>query len=730
MLEQINAIADYIGQWVNLTFALGSLFLAIALFWLYLHFFRFWIITIIRALGLYSPDHFRFYPRLPWRLIFKPFIGAERWLSVALLGRKQNARWAGPFEGLSRMYRPGMVFLGRLMTFNIPFFQPVGLKTQRHLMMVAGTGSGKTTSIISIASLWRGNCFVIDPKGQITMSLFNRMGNGGHDIIGKGGRVKVLDPGAVIDGLPGDRWNPFDELAELEDREGREAVPEMAAKMAEGLVQQDSNAQPIFANAAREFVKALILHVYTTEPKETRTLMKMRELMNQGVKDHTTQGDKPILTGIQRLLMLMDQNKSYTAIGNSIAAVRDALMRDNQGSFLSSANVQMGWIDFERIAAISDTGGDPEFSLYDLKHSDLSLFVVARTTDIQQTFTGWFRLLTVMAMASFERSSWAPKHSTLFVLDELPSIGRIDAVETAAPVMRSYGVQLLGITQDIQLLMKAYPDSWSSLLGNADAVWWMGTNNQQNLEYLENVIGGKTDKKTGRDRQLAYAEQLKRLLRPDSNRCVVTVNGERPLRLVVPHYFRELPVYNYDPDTNHAEAPLRQLGRWLMDGDREPCIEASERGPIFLRWLRWVLVLLALPAMLGVLLGGYVQGMAVAFSPYPWLDFIGLMFFSGIQAFMAISFSVRTAPMKNRLAKYLSMWFLFAVSIGPTLGLIAWLFTGFDLQPGGGGEWGFALADDRLDGLHPTIAGMAYWLPFPFMLLMFSSLSAKEIAED
>ncbi len=537
---------------------IGSVFFALK--WIVigavvLWFARTIILGVLRFFGLFNPDHYWLLPRVPWRTALKPVVRFQKWFAYFSMGKKQTAKWAGPIATLCMMYRPGMVFLGRVNILNIPWFMPVGIKTKRHLVAVAGTGAGKSTTLVAMLALHRGNAFVIDPKGQLTRILRRRMGAGGDGIIGKGKRAFVLDPLGMIDGCTSAHWNPFHEMATIEKTSGRSYLPEIADKMAHAIVTQDSDSQPFFSNASREFVKGLILHIYTTIPTGQQNLVYLRRKLTCG-NEEITPGTEH-MTGIERLIMEMCQNDAFEAIANAAALVRDALKRDNFGTYLSSAIVQLGWIDYESIAGIS---GRSDFSLDELKNGDVSVFVCAKTTDVQKTYTGWFRLLAVMAAETFERVPGRPKYPTMFAIDEMPSLGRIEAFELAAPVLRSYGVQLLAITQDLGLLGETYPKTWASFLGNADAVLWMASNHNKSLEYLENELGSFTDE-AGRDRPIAYVKQLKDYMEAERSRVVITLTGKRALRLSTPHYFKELPVTHYDRDPDEKEKPQRALTR-------------------------------------------------------------------------------------------------------------------------------------------------------------------------
>src|SRR5690606_32996001 len=117
----------------------------------------------------------------------------------------------------------------------------------------------------------------------------------------------------------------------------------------------------------------------------------------------------------------------------------------------------------------------------------------------------------------------------LLAVDEMPAQGYNRAIETAAPVMRSYGLQLLAIAQDIAGVKAAYPTTWETFISNADAVFWMAANSQETISYLEKVSAQrrtwrrsmKRKRTIERERPLMYAEQIRRFLDPARGRVIV-----------------------------------------------------------------------------------------------------------------------------------------------------------------------------------------------------------------
>jgi type IV secretory pathway TraG/TraD family ATPase VirD4 len=169
-----------------------------------------------------------------------------------------------------------------------------------------------------------------------------------------------------------------------------------------------------------------------------------------------------------------------------------------------------------------------------------------------------------------------PKHRCAFVLDEAPSaLGYIEAIAQATPVMSGYGVELIFVTQGIQMMRKAYPDDYKELPGNAEFVYWMGLNDPESPRLLQDTLGTRrrtervksgwfsktSDRFQAAEHPLMDAEQIRRFPNPKSGRMIVTRFAGRPIKATNVPVYSNLPIWTHDPDPDWSESAPRSLAR-------------------------------------------------------------------------------------------------------------------------------------------------------------------------
>lgn len=522
-------------------------------------------VVVTRAFGLYHPNQYRFYPRLiPWRGPYKVWMGFQAWGDrVFRLSNQSSGAFSGALAALTNLYTPSKVLLGRAYAFGFPLLQPLGMKVSRHIKIFAMTGAGKTTLLISMLACWRGSALVVDPKGQITRALALK---------DKKRRWLVFDPYG-ISGLPGICINVFDVIKEAVKRNGPSAAVLWAQRIAQCLINTPEGVHsPYFYDIARGFVTGHILYILVAHPEDDHNLPFVRRLIVEGYRLFNEETGKEETKGNEAFSLVLRAMKENTAFDGVIAGAAAAVEnagKETLGNILSTLLEQTKWLD---VPALRQALMRSDFSLAELKtRDDLVLSLVAPVFSVREEMKEIFRLIINMSAYTFEAVQ-QKKGQCLFVVDEMPSLGYNPTFEVLLPVARSQGITFVGISQDIEILQKAYPKSWETFIGNADCVYWMGSNHQGTLKYLSGVLGFRTivekDRQTGRKsyRQVSVADpdQLRRFLNPDAGRMIVTRAGGRALRLMNEPYFKALPVWAYDPDPDHREVLLRRMTRAVL----------------------------------------------------------------------------------------------------------------------------------------------------------------------
>lgn len=513
----------------------------------------FWVIQKIgRAFGLIGPDHYWYFALLPWRTPLKWLLNVFRGLGgtseevaqgVTKVSTGKPMRWMSNLRMLTMMYQPGLDYLGRLMMFNIPFFMPLGAKSERHSVAIGMTGSRKTALFTTILALHKGNSLVIDPQDRLTATLYQRRGKGGPGIIGTGQDFYVIAPQGTRAPLPSASWNVFDEWRKIESEMGRDVLVTFADSAANMLVQQDSETQPVFANVARSFLKATMLHVYATEPPATATLQTVRQRIMRGKE---APGKEDVKGYVRELSQCMYFGN---VLPNMCAELVNKVEKEGPDFFTSCRN-QTEWMDDPLMVKICRPSN---VSLYDIKFGNTNLHVSAETKLIRETMKPYIRLLFGTASAVFELTPGRPQHDALVLIDELPNLGNIPELEDAAPTLRSAGLRLFLAGQELAGFQKAYPhDGWRRLLGGADFKFWLVSTEPATLKYIEEELGG-----------LMSQTELRTYLETERGRMIITQTAQS-IRAQAAWYWKELPVYYYNVDPDFKDSPLRAIGRQLM----------------------------------------------------------------------------------------------------------------------------------------------------------------------
>lgn len=415
-------------------------------------------------------------------------------------------------------------------------------KTDKHVLIVASSGSGKGTDLIIPNLLtYEGPVFVLDPKGENARATMRHRATIKH--LDKLGSVRCLDPW----GLTGQATSRFNPLARLcLDENAKEVATESAALASALVLPSAGDNNRYFSDSARQLLEALIAYVVCDpQQRENADLPMVRRLLTRELRPTLEKmrdapfGPDTIRSNAGRMMVIGD-NKEFGAIVSS--AITETAFLDDPRLKDSLACTPVGQIDF------SAWHGETPLSVY-----------VCLPSPYFQTFSRWLRLIVTAALNEKMSGRKPPAKPVMFMLDELASLGRLDQVETAIGLGRGYGIQIWSIFQDVGQIKGTYHDKWSSFVGNAGLRMFFGTQDYETAKVVSDMIGDETVevRRWGSNSGMDSKHHGRRLLMPDE---VMRMRRESMISFIPgmkPGVVRRVPYYR-NPKLNRLWDDPRQ----------------------------------------------------------------------------------------------------------------------------------------------------------------------------
>lgn len=351
-----------------------------------------------------------------------------------------------------------------------------------HLLTFAPTGTGKTSGPVICNALHHpGQLIVLDMKGEVYAATAERRRAMGQ-------RVHVLD---LRDDSSGDSLNPMD----LAARCGTDPAATARAFAAE-LIERSANERDRFWNDWSEtMIAGAVAWLLADRPAEDRKLSNIFDLF--------TDSDVAY-----RIAVLLDEkkvcNRAAVAAFNSFLQLPD---RETRPSVLGSIQTHVRLFDSDLVRRLTDT---TTFDLDALITGEpFSLYIIVPPARLHG-FSPLLRLWLSGLLLTLTQRKTRPKERTLMLCDEIGNLGRMDALITAATLLRSWGLTLWTFWQNAAQL-KLYGDQANTLVDNAGVIQTFGARNLRMAQDLINVLGGIS------------AEELMRM-RPDEQ--ILLVEGK------------------------------------------------------------------------------------------------------------------------------------------------------------------------------------------------------------
>ncbi len=351
-----------------------------------------------------------------------------------------------------------------------------------HVLTYAPTRSGKGVGLVIPTLLsWPNSAFVTDLKGELwalTAGWRKQHANN---------KVLRFEPASSDCGVC---WNPLDEIRlETENEVGD------VQNLVTLIVDPDGKGiNTHWQKTSFSLLVGVILHaLYKAKNEGTRATLPTIDAMLSDPEHDTGE-----------LWMEMITYSHYDGINHPTVgpAARDQMDRPEEeaGSVLSTVKT---YLSLYRDPVVARAVSKSEFKIKDLMHSDnpVSLYVVTQPND-KERLKPLVRILVNMVVRlladGMEFENGRPvanyKHRLLMMLDEFPSLGKLEILQESLAFVAGYGIKCYLICQDINQL-KSRENGYGhdeSITSNCHVQNAYPPNRIETAEHLSRLTGQTT----------------------------------------------------------------------------------------------------------------------------------------------------------------------------------------------------------------------------------------------
>ena len=407
-----------------------------------------------------------------------------------------SARLAGPedIEATGIMRSQGGVYVGGWYNDSTRRLQYLRHNGPEHVLAFAPTRSGKGVGLVIPTLLaWEESAVIYDIKGE------NWAKTAGF----RASRGQLCFKFSPVEDGTSSRFNPLAEVRLFTPRDVSDAqnVADMIIRSGE-----DSPMERHWEDSAASLTTGMILHACYTAAAEdrvacladlsglfTRPGVEFRETLNEMI---SYQHDADYRHGWRTPSGL--KTSTHPVVSEKAQEMLDKESKELSG-VLSTAKTALALYS-DPLVARNTAASD--FTINDLVNDErpVSLYLVVPPSDkirlrrlIRLMFTMVVNRLTErMAFDGSEQKR--NKHRLLFLIDEFPSLNRMEIFADALSYMAGYGLKAYLITQDIRQIVDAYGQN-ESIVSNCHVRIAFAPNQVDTAELLSKMTGTTTVQK-------------------------------------------------------------------------------------------------------------------------------------------------------------------------------------------------------------------------------------------
>jgi type IV secretion system protein VirD4 len=399
-----------------------------------------------------------------------------------------------------------------------PYALPLGSKAgsgktlyyigETSLLTVAPSGKGKTQChILPTLARYRGPAIVLDIKGE----CFEQTAEWRRTNIGPVIRFNPVEPELSS------RYNP---LAFVDD--APDELWESSRFLADLLVVQNNKTDTSWESQGRDLVTLLVAYVTAINEPEERTMAHVLDLV--------------ATIGLEDMLgMVGAAGSPFPSAMRRVAARMLQMMKNAPKQFegvLSGASQHLQLWEGPKLERVTSACDWKPEDFTSAPFPTLYLCIPAKAVE---TYAPVLRVIIGQHVRRLMHTQTKPAGPILFLLDELPRLGRMAPIREALEVGRSYGIKLWMIAQYPEQLTSAYAEVGEGMMESCDVRMYMNPT-AATAERLAKAFGKSRNVLDTSRKQLLEAAEI---LGPDHRDSIfVLASNEEPQVLRKNYYYR------------------------------------------------------------------------------------------------------------------------------------------------------------------------------------------------
>ncbi len=393
----------------------------------------------------------------------------------------------------------------------------------KNVLVVGGSGSGKTRGYCKPNLMQMHSSYVVtDPKGTILVECGKMLQDNGY-------RIKVFNS---INFRKSMHYNPLAYVHSEKD------ILKLVNVLITNTKGEGKVGDEFWTKAETLLYTALISYICTRGPENERNFGTLVSMINAM---EVREEDEDFKNVVDQMFDELEKKEPQHFAVRQYRKFKLAAGKTLK-SILISCAARLAPFDIQEIR---DIISEDELELDTIGDTPTAVFFIISDTDdsmnflVSMAYTQMFNLLCEKADDKY--NGRLPVHVRCLI-DECANIGQIPKLEKLMATIRSREISASLILQTQSQLKALYKDNCETIIGNCDAVLFLGGKERTTLKDLTETLGKETidiaNTGESRGREKSYSTNYQRLGKElmtmdelsvlDGSKCILQLRGVRP----------------------------------------------------------------------------------------------------------------------------------------------------------------------------------------------------------